>query len=170
MLVAERDQELVLSIQAPLPGGDDQPMIRLTAATWCGRAYTRSHEGTAQTLCVGDIPPEKSGIVETLEFEDGDGIRLLVQEQWGDFAELRSGEYVHEGEIVIHRQGDDEYVARPPPNVDLKSMNEARRARAAIRVHHEPLDAAGLASIRRLESLRQQEGAQESEPDQDSRS
>jgi len=81
-------------------------------------------------FCIGGIPPEKGSKATCRFYWDEDEMEVLTAEDWNGYIEVRRGEVIHENELVVRRQRDeDDWEIKPPPRIDLRSLNEARRAK-----------------------------------------
>ena len=154
VLVAEVDGDMVLTLQTPTertltPPEEGEP-LKLGAAR-----LEPTHRGEAKVIATGEVPGH---VVDTFlhrEFEDEDEEVLVVFENWGVHEEVRTGEYVHEGELAFERATDESYDPKPPPRVDAEAMREARN-NAPKPKKHGTKTRAELAAIR--EKLRERMG------------
>ncbi len=127
VLEAESDRELVLSLQRPVDPGLLPPEAG-PDLLWEERRLTPVHEGSAEVRHRGEIPPGKVRRVRYREYQDEAEEVLLVVEWWAHHVEVRSGEFIHEAELSLHRRGQEDFDPRPPPRVDIQALADARRA------------------------------------------
>jgi hypothetical protein len=126
VLAAERDGDLVLSLQRPV----DRACIDYEGGDTLvheGERFELSHRGIAAVRGVGDVPRVWEMSYE--EFEDAEDERVVVFERWGKVPEARAGESVDEGEISVIRQGKERYDPKALPRLDVHAVVEAAQSR-----------------------------------------
>jgi len=118
-----------ISLERPIPE-EDHPDLDGDAVTHDDTTFRLRTNFDATAFALGGIPAEKGDSAGCRHFDDEDELESLVVEDWGGYLEVRHGELVHENELVIKRQRDEEdWEIKPPPRIDLRSLNEARRSK-----------------------------------------
>ena len=111
-------------LERPLPFKSDFEQSEVTVR---GTTFTLTQQGTATSLCTGEIPAEKFGTVKYRRFLDEDEEESLVVEDWGGMVEARVGELLHDGEITVRRRGEKKFSLREPAKTDIHALIEERR-------------------------------------------
>jgi hypothetical protein len=123
----------VISIEHPIPE-EGHPSIEAEVFKHEDTTFKRGEETAFTAFSFGGIPTEKGDEVKVTAYEDEDELAVLRVEDWDGYVEVRAGDFIHENELVLHRQRDeDEWDIKPPPRIDLRSLNEARRAKQMAR-------------------------------------
>jgi len=109
---------------------EDHPDVSGDAIDLDGTTFVLKTTLDVTAFCIGGIPGEKGSAAACRAYEDEDEMEVLNVEDWGGYVEIRKGEVIHENELVVRRQRDeDDWEIKPPPRIDLRSLNEARRSR-----------------------------------------
>jgi hypothetical protein len=117
----------VISIQHPL-AEEEHPSPEEETFRHGDTTFQRGESMDFTAFSFGGIPSEKRDQVTVTAYEDEDELAVLFVEDWDGYLEVRAGDFIHENELVLHRQRDeDEWEIKPPPRIDLRSLNEARR-------------------------------------------
>jgi hypothetical protein len=118
-----------ITLERPL-AEEDHPDATGETVEYDDTEFRRKDTIEASAFCIGGIPGEKGAAADCSFFEDEDEMEVLVREDWGGYVEIRRGEVIHENELVVKRQRDeDDWDIKPPPRIDLRSLNESRRAK-----------------------------------------
>ncbi|MEN8148985.1 MAG: hypothetical protein ABFS86_04130 [Planctomycetota bacterium] len=109
---------------------DDRPDHSEDTLDLDGTTFALEPVLEAYAFRFGGIPMEKRETATCRTFVDEDEMEILVAEDWHGYVEVRRGEAIHENELVVKRQRDGEdWEIKPPPQIDLRSLNEARRSK-----------------------------------------
>jgi len=149
VLVFDGGPEPRITLEYPLPE-KERPDATGDTLDLEDTAFTLKSAFDATAFRIGGIPVEKGAAASCRLYEDEDDMEVLAVEDWGGYVEVRKGSAIHENELVVKRQRDeDDWEIKPPPRIDLRSLNEARRAtQIAERERAETQEAADLAAAR----------------------